>query len=190
MVGTVCLGAESSHKDLLLHSMLGQSLLLVRAGFAAERLCTVGPACAAGSWLAQRILAQDVFFRESSRAQPAVGWRSAPAVQELRSAILPPGLSSPGLGQSHSFHQVVCWYVVVVVGGLVDWARADFVTGRLGHRPAWSQAGLVTAGVAGHRGCVSISGFIICGTCSRLAQTSCKHPCLHSSGSLCADCLC
>ena len=114
------------------------------ACFAAERLCTVGPACAAGSWLPQRILAQDVFFRESSHAQPAVGWRSAPAVQELRSAILPPGLASPGLGQRHSFQQVVGWCVVVVVGGLIDWARADFVTGQLGHRPAWSKADFVT----------------------------------------------
>ena len=45
MVGAVSFGAESSRKDLHLHSMLGHRLLLVRAGFAAERLCTVGPAC-------------------------------------------------------------------------------------------------------------------------------------------------
>ena len=191
MVGTVCLGAESSHKDLLLHSMLGQSLLLVRAGFAAERLCTVGPACAAGSWLAQRILAQDVFLRESSRARPAAGWRSTPAVQELRSAVLPPGLSSPGLGQSHAFHQVV-----VRCGG--SWWARRLGKGRLCHRPAWPQAGLV-AGWLGHgrrgwtqrvRFHIGLRGFIICGTCSRLAQTSYKHPCLHSSGPLRADCLC
>ena len=54
MVDTVCLGAESSHKDLLLHSMLGQRLLLVRAGFAVERS----------------------FVPSALHAQQAVGWHS------------------------------------------------------------------------------------------------------------------
>ena len=38
-----CLGAESSHKCPHLHSVLGHSLLLVKAGLATERLCTTGP---------------------------------------------------------------------------------------------------------------------------------------------------
>ena len=63
---------------------------------------------------------------------------------------MPQGLLSLLVGQSYSFRQVVCWCVVVVVGGLIDLARADFVTGRVGHRPAWSQAGFVT-GRLGHR---------------------------------------
>ena len=71
----------------------------------------------------------------------------------------------------------------------VGWARAGLGTGRLGHRPAWSKAGLVTAGVAGHRGGVSISSFITCAAGSRVAQTSQKGLRLHSSESLRAACL-
>ena len=135
-VGTVCLCAESSRKDLHLHSMLGHSLLLARAGFAAGRLCTVGPACAAGS-----LLVTEVFNCEAG------SWL---AKRTRSTAVLPLGLLSLVVGQSHSFRPVVCWCVVVVVGGLIDLARAAFVTGRIGHRPAWSQAGFVT-GRLGHR---------------------------------------
>ena len=39
------------------------------------------PMCAAGSWLAQHVLAQSVFSHRFLNAQQALGRRSAPAVQ-------------------------------------------------------------------------------------------------------------
>ena len=147
MVGTVRLGAESSRKDPNLHSVL-----LLRAGFTAGRLCIVSTPCAASSWLAQRALAQDVFSCTPSSAQAA--------------SMLLLGLFSPGVGQSPSFRQVICWCVVVAVG-LIDGARAGLVTGRLGYGwRGWTQGGRFYV------------GFFIYATGSRLAQTSRKGPCL------------
>ena len=73
-------------------------------------------------------------------------------------SLLPQGLFNPGVGQSNSFHQFVCWCVVVVIGRSWGagrhghrpaWSQAGLFAGRRGHRPAWSQAGLVT-GRLGH----------------------------------------
>ena len=83
LLGTVCLGAASLRKDPQLDGVLDHSVLLVTAGFAAAHPCTIGPPCAAGSWLAQHVLALDVFSRSSVGAQTAVGQGSAPAVQQL-----------------------------------------------------------------------------------------------------------
>ena len=55
-----------------------------------------------------------------------------------------------------------------------SWWAHRLGQGRLGHKLAWSQAGLVTAGVAGRKEGVSLSGCITCATGSRLAQTSRK----------------
>ena len=101
-------------------------------GAAGSLLVTYVFSCEAGSWLAKRT-------------------RST--------AVVPQGLLSLLVGQSYSFRQVVCWCVVVVVGWLIDLARADFVTGRVGYRLAWSQAGFVT-GRVGHRPAWSQAGFV------------------------------
>ena len=95
MVGTVCLGAESSGKGPHSHSVLGHSLLLVRAGLATERLCNTGPhKQQAGAW-------HSAFWRRTSfHVPPRV--RSQQEVGEARQQYnlpLPPGLFQPR-GQS------------------------------------------------------------------------------------------
>ena len=161
-------------------------VLTCTACAATARLCTIGPIRAAGRFFAQRVLAEDVFSRRSLGAQLAVGWHCAPAVQQLRSSIAPrvvpaKGSVSPTLSIS------------LLVGAMLWWLVGHWTRVRHGHRPAWSQAILVTAGLVGHRGYVLTSGIITCATGSQLAkrgwaQPSYKGPYLHCSESLCAAC--
>ena len=57
-----------------------------------------------------------------------------------------------------------------------SWWAHRLGQGRLGHKLAWSQAGLVTAGMAGRKEGVFSSDCNACATGSRLAQTSRKGP--------------
>ena len=98
---------------------------------------------AAGSWLAQRALAQDVFSCTSVSAQPAVGWRSAPTVQQPRSSIAPRVVPA-----KHSVSPTLSVSLLVRCCG--SWWCIG--TGCQGRKPAWSQSVLVTAGLVGHAG--------------------------------------
>ncbi len=118
-------------------------VLTCTACAATARLCTIGPIRAAGRFFAQRVLAEDVFSRRSLGAQLAVGRHCAPAVQQLRSSIAPrvvpaKGSVSPTLSIS------------LLVGAMLWWLVGHWTRVRHGHRPAWSQAILVTAGLVGH----------------------------------------
>ena len=103
------------------------------AGCATEHLCTiVCNVCSRQlvgtiSFCTERLLA---WVPECSEAT----W-SGEARQQYSGCIrLLPGLFSPRVSPTSYLHQLAV--VVVEVGGLI------------GHRPAWSQAGLVTAGLA------------------------------------------
>ena len=114
---------------------LGHGRLLFSAGFAAKHLCTVS------SNASRRQLVGTARFGGMERLltwvpECAAGTWSAncasstKVISTFRIALR---IVQPK-GRSHSFHQLV--FVVVVVGGLI------------GRRPAWSQTGLLTAGLA------------------------------------------
>ena len=145
MVGTVCSAAGASYKGPRAHSVL-----LVGAAFASERLCAIGPTCTASGWLAHRVLAPGVL---SCRSPQARSWQLVDEARQQWSSYdllcCPQGCSAQG---SLSPFLSVSLFVGVLLWRLVGpWVRVRMVTGRLCHRQAWSQAGLVTVGLVGHR---------------------------------------
>ena len=109
------------------------------------------PTCAAGRWLtqsglSQEVFSQDVFSCRVSGVQPAVVLRSMPVLH--RCSINTARVQARGW--SHSFYQFACLCDVVVISGhKMGWSHAGWVTGRLGHGRSGHSGGLLALGITG-----------------------------------------